>query len=440
MRSRLILFFILLFVSIQGIAQRELLQSGPMVGYSTMKEIALWVQTKESAEVFFEYWEKGKPGQKWRSEKGVTASPRAYTVQLPLSVQPGRRYEYQLYINGRGVKLDYPLEFQSQTLWQWRTDPPDFTFVLGSCTYINEPEYDRPGRGYGNEYEIFSSMHKEKPDFMLWLGDNMYLREADWNSRSGVFHRYTHTRSAVEMQPFLGSVHHYAIWDDHDYGPNDSDRSYWGKDWTYDAFTSFWANPNYNLTGKGGITGTFEWSDVQFFLLDNRWFRSPNDRITGDRQILGEEQIQWLIDALKFSRASFKFVTVGGQFISPAAVYENHANFAEERARIIELIRKEKIPGVIFLTGDRHHSEVSKYTLDGGYPLYDFTISPLTAGPANPPDDENPLRVPGSLIKQRNYGHIKVTGPRNQRILKLVLKDVNGASLWDFEIRQEDLK
>jgi alkaline phosphatase D len=64
---------------------------------------------------------------------------------------------------------------------------------------------------------------------MVWMGDNIYLREADWSAESSIFRRYTHTRSHPLLQKLLGSTHHYATWDDHDYGPNNSDRSLWNK-------------------------------------------------------------------------------------------------------------------------------------------------------------------------------------------------------------------
>jgi alkaline phosphatase D len=150
--------------------------------------------------------------------------------------------------------------------------------------------------------------------------------------------------------------------------------------------------------------------------------------------------MEWLLDALSFSRASFKFIVVGGQVLSPAAVYENHAQLGEERMQLIEAIRAENIPGVIFLSGDRHHSELTKYALDRLYPLYDFTVSPLTSGTGNPSSDENPLRVSESLVTERNYGLIRVSGPQNKRVLQLQLKDKEGARLWSYEIRQEDLK
>ena len=39
-------------------SENEHINSGPMVGYSTKREVALWIQTKDSKNVRFNYWEK----------------------------------------------------------------------------------------------------------------------------------------------------------------------------------------------------------------------------------------------------------------------------------------------------------------------------------------------------------------------------------------------
>ena len=210
---------------------------------------------------------------------------------------------------------------------------------------------------------------------MLWLGDNVYFREPD-DSRTGVYHRYTHDRSLSELQPLLGSVHHYAIWDDHDYGPNNSDRSFIYKDITLEAFKNFWANPTYGIPENKGITTQFKWADIDFFLMDNRYFRTPQNRKNIYKEILGNDQVQWLIDALLNSKAPFKVIALGGQFLNSEKIYENHINWEDEHKKILDLISKEKIEGVIFISGDRHFSEVSKMDRYGAYPLYDFTVSP----------------------------------------------------------------
>ena len=67
----------------------------------------------------------------------------------------------------------------------------------------NEPVYDRPGAGYGKDSSIFETMAKEKAAFMLWLGDNWYLREADYFSAWGIWYRANHARSQPVLQPFL---------------------------------------------------------------------------------------------------------------------------------------------------------------------------------------------------------------------------------------------
>ena len=83
-------------------------------------------------------------------------------------------------------------------------DAPDFDFVAGSCFYINEEAYDRPGKPYGGDYQILDAIYRDKPDFMVWLGDNTYLREADWDSKSGIYHRYSHTRALKRIATTFG--------------------------------------------------------------------------------------------------------------------------------------------------------------------------------------------------------------------------------------------
>ena len=85
------------------------------------------------------------------------------------------------------------------------------------------------------------------------------------------------------------------------------------KHLTMEAFELFWGNPSYGVAGKPGATFTFQWADVQFFMLDNRYYRTPNNRKTGERTMLGEHQFEWLIDALTSSQAPFKLVAIGGQ-------------------------------------------------------------------------------------------------------------------------------
>ena len=433
------ILFSLMFISTYA---QDLINSGPMVGYSTMQEVLLWVQTEETANVHFEYYEINNPKVKFSTDKIETEKKNGYVAKLIADqVIPGKKYKYEVYVNNYKIERNYAMEFQTQELWKWRTDPPDVKFIVGSCSYINEPKFDRPGKPYGSNFEIFNSINKKKPDFMLWLGDNTYLREPDWNSRTGFIKRYSHTRAFPELQPLLASTHHYATWDDHDYGPNNSDGSFWLKETASEIFKLFWGNPNYDVTGKGGITGFFQWSDLDFFLLDNRYHRTANNNLTGNRQMLGKDQIDWLINALSFSQASFKFVAVGGQVISNGAVYENYATYPDERKYLLDKIREAKIEGVIFLDGDRHHTILSKMQeTKNVYPLYDLTCSSLTAGVNNDNEPYNSFKLEETFVNVNNFGMLNVTGPTNDRELTIQIFDKDGKELWIKSIKANDLK
>ena len=433
-----------LFQFTLSFTQNNLLQSGPMVGYCEMKEAMIWIQTTKEALVRIDYFAIDTPNEKFSSDIQKSENSNGFTNHIVLNkLQPGKQYHYDVFLDGKKVVLPYETSFSSKKLWLWREDAPDFTIAFGSCNYINEEVVDRPGKGYGSGYQIYESIHNKKPNIMLWGGDNIYLREADWDSKTGIYHRYTHTRSIKELQPLLASTQNFAIWDDHDFGPNDGDRSFYFKYETQNAFKNFWANKTYGTDAnqKEGIYSTFNWGDAQFFLLDDRFFKSPNDRLTGEKTIIGSKQFEWLIDALSSSKATFKVIVIGGQVINPSARFENYENYPKEKQNLLSEIEANKIKGVLFLTGDRHFSELSKLNRENNYPLYDWTVSPLTSGVGNSyKDDVNINRVEGSLFAQNNFGILSFSGNKASRQLKLTLFDVQGKELWNKVITQKELE
>jgi alkaline phosphatase D len=415
------------------------IKSGPMLGYSEMKEVLVWVQTEKAADVSINYWEKGDKTIH-KTDPVQTDKSTAYIARIIADeVTMGKKYDYEVLVNGKKMAFDYALEFQTQDLWQYRHDPPAFSFIFGTCNYVNEEATDRPGRGYGGADEVYAAMHAKKPDFMLWGGDNFYYREPDY-TRTGMIHRNDHARAVKAMQPLLANVHHYAVWDDHDYGPNDSDRSFPLKHMSLEMFKLYWGNPNYVFPNEG-ITGKFQWADVEFFLMDDRWNKAPNELNDPNKDYWGAKQMNWLLDALSTSKASFKIIVNGGQVISPAKVFENMANYEAERTYLLKELKNRKIPGVLFLSGDRHISNLNKLEREGTYPLYDLTVSPMTAGKADAvKQDYNETLVPGTLVQERAFSKIEVTGPLKDRTLTMTICNVKGETIWTKEIKSNQLK
>jgi alkaline phosphatase D len=96
----------------------------------------------------------------------------------------------------------------------------------------------------------------------------------------------------------------------------------------------------------------------------------------------------------------------------------------------LDLIEKNNIKGVVFLTGDRHCTELSALTLPNGNKVYDLTCSPLTSGAYDNTKENNTLRVEGTIVPEQNYGIIEITGPQKERKLTINIYTSTGTLAW----------
>ena len=112
---------------------------------------------------------------------------------------------------------------------------------------------------------------------------------------------------------------HYAIWDDHDFGPNNCDGNFIAKDKSKEIFEQYWVNPN--KPHEDGIYFNFTYGDIEIFMLDDRYNR---DDASTEKIMLGAKQMQWLKDGLVNSSATFKIVVAGNQVLNQ---YDDHESF-----------------------------------------------------------------------------------------------------------------
>jgi alkaline phosphatase D len=412
------------------------LRSGPLVGATEITASEIWVQTRWPCRAQLRFWPADRPGAARLSDSIQTAPESDHIARFRLAdLEFGTRYEYELYLDGRRIERPYATSFATQPMWKWRTDPPAVRVAFGSCAYVNEPPYDRPGKPYGSDYRIFSAILAARPDLMLWLGDNVYFREADWTTEAGMRRRYAHTRELPELQPLWAAVPHYAAWDDHDYGPNNSDWSFRGGETALRVFRDYWANPSYGRADLPGAFTRFVWADLEFFLLDGRSYRS-RPAAGAPSGMLGPQQLAWLQSALASSTATFKVVVSPSQALNPMSHADSWSEFPAELEALIDFLRRSRVSGVLFLSGDRHHTELIRRDEPGLYPLYDFTSSALTAGMGvEEREARNPARVPGTWVNEaHNFGLIEVSGAAKARRLTLRALDADGRELWRHEI------
>ncbi len=421
------------------------LAAGPMNAWADMHDALIWVQTQGEARVQIRFWPEGRPRLARLSEEKRTRRTEDLIARFLLTrLTPGTRFRYEVYVDGFPVETAAPPLFRTGADWRYRGDPPEFTFLFGSCLYVNDPLSDRPGKPYGGDLRILETMAREPADLMLWLGDNGYFRESDWSSPAAMRDRYRHVRATAPLQALLARMQNFAVWDDHDYGPNDSDRSFPLKAESLRLLQDYWPAPIRGMPGVPGAFFRFTWADAEFFLLDDRSFRSPNRSPEGpEKTMFGKAQLRWLADSLRSSRATFKFLVNGNQWLNPMVFFEGFAAFRSEQEAFLSLLARERIGGLVFLSGDRHAGELLRVRWKGAaYDWYEFTSSPLSAGADGyEPERDNPARVPGTWItRTRNYGKIRILGGKKDRRLVLSAHDPDGKEIWSHVIPAKSLQ
>jgi alkaline phosphatase D len=445
------LFAVLLSLYFIGLSAAAQVVAGPMPGHVELRTAKIWVEVRPGTAVELWYWKKGNMAS--AQKLGATTNAQHWYAPVVfdlVGLDMNTTYEYQVLANNKTNKRASAAdgEFTTMELWQWRKPAPDFSFLTGSCAYFNEPVFDRPGTPYGKDSSIFESMAKEKASFMLWLGDNWYLREADYYSEWGVWYRAHRDRGLPVLQAFLKAMPHYAIWDDHDYGPNNADKSFVFRETARKVFMDYWANPSYGQNNEGIYT-RFTWGDADFFLMDDRYFRSNDDmsayafdKPNAQKRMWGPQQMEWLKNGLIQSKTPFKFIVTGSQTLNLASPYDCLQSYPVEFNELMDFLVSEKINGVVFLTGDRHHSEVIRYDRVGTYSLYDITSSPLTSGVSKVggKEKDNTARVAGTLVEEQNYTRISITGNKDERKLQVEFLGIKGQKLASWSITEKELK
>ena len=423
-----------------------------MLGYQAHREVLIWLETKEASRVELTYSIAGRPDT---TRSLVHENP----PRTPAGVQPlkfvlpmlemGETYEYSISVDGE--RTGAPLQFRTRDQWEWRSPPPEYSFLFGSCAYLNDPRYDRPGKPYGAGTEIFRHMAKSGADFMLWGGDNLYLREADFSSESGIWYRYSHDRATPDLQPLWSAMHHYAVWDDHDYGSNNANLSFEFKKTTLQAFTTYWTNQTWGQPEHLGIYGKFYWGDSAFFLMDNRWYRD-DERLdlqqNPSKSQFGERQREWLKQSLLLAQQlghfTFKFIVTGSQVLTDYTGFaDGLAHYEPERAELMKFIVDQKITGVIFLSGDVHFTELLRKKIGETQVAYELTSSPLSSGVsshARTDRAQEPYRVAGTLVVDQNYCVLAASGPADARVLTITCFDKTNQQRWQHVIKAAELK
>jgi len=282
------------------------------------------------------------------------------------------------------------------------------TIAIGSCNRQELPQH------------IWNNIAKHNPDLWIWLGDNIY---GDTNDMAVMKAKYAQQKNGKEYSAFRKKAEVIGIWDDHDFGKNDAGSEYAFKDESRDLMFDFLDVPKSSAAWerKGGYQSyTFGESSqkIKVILLDARYFRGALLRENGvsqknwEGQVLGEAQWEWLEKELTNSDAAIHLISSGIQFIATEHRFEKWDNFPKERQRMLDLLVKTQAKNAIFLSGDRHISEVAALHVPGYGMTYDFTSSGMTHS-YTASTEYNSYRI-GKLVTEKSFGLINIDWSGNE--------------------------
>jgi alkaline phosphatase D len=140
--------------------------------------------------------------------------------------------------------------------------------------------------------------------------------------------------------------------------------------------------------------------------------------------MLGEAQWQWLAEQFEVP-AQIRIVASSLQVLADFPGWEAWINFACDHQRLIDLVRRKNASGVLFISGDTHYAELSRFDINVPYPLWDLTSSGLTE--VWDSDVPNANRI-GKLMREENFGVIEIDWNSSDPTISLQARDRFGVT------------
>jgi hypothetical protein len=229
--------------------------------------------------------------------------------------------------------------------------------------------------------------HSSNPTFGVYLGDIDY-----YDIGSGVhvpnhdlatyYRQWDDTFLQSNMQEWIKSMAFVYMWDDHDFGPNNSNRDSPGRDNALQAYRDRF--PSYVTdTDSGACYQTWVIGRVRFIMSDTRANRDPQDNPDGPTHtMLGSDQLAWTLDILDTAEEDFLIWLMPTPWRKPTLDGWSSGYRYEQAIIANKLIEREWSDRMIMVTADIHANGIclGENNPDGGFP--EFLVGPVDATPA----------------------------------------------------------
>jgi alkaline phosphatase D len=275
-------------------------------------------------------------------------------------------YRYR-FITAIGTPLDD--EARSFRTFPVPQQPASFSFAVGSCARLkNSP--------------VFAAA-AQNARFFLHTGDFHYADIAE-NRVEAFRAAYDAHLAAPRLRTLLANTPLLYQWDDHDYGPNDSNRTSPSRDASLRNYREL--VPHYSLNvvtenPSGPVDQAFTVGRVRFILSDLRSERDP-----AGLRMMSAAQDAWLRAELLAARDAgcpLIFWVSSVPWNGAPSKDDRWQGYPAHRTEIADFIKAHGLTGrVVILSGDAHMTAIddgsnSDFATGGGAPIRVFQAGPI---------------------------------------------------------------
>lgn len=329
-------------------------------------------------------------------------------------LSPSTRYWWQVEDNSA---LDASVTGQFVTL------PPagsqaSFTVGLASCAGASP---DFPGDAGG---ELAASRLSNSPIFdtirtralaenwlqFVHMGDLHYYDLENGGSPDSTVANYRTAYDDVLSQTNQAGLYRDVawgyVWDDHDFGPDNSDGTHPDKANAAQVYRE--RVPHHPLDDLDGIWQSWQIGRVLFVASDVRFYRSPNSDPDGPaKTMLGADQKTWLDGLLGSTPAEVLVWVMPSQWLGEGA--DTWESFSTERDELVDLLDgHDWLRRTVMVYGDRHATGITSGATNtwGGFPV--LLAASLDSTPTPDPDPDR-FDVLAESPGREQYGTVSVT-------------------------------
>lgn len=430
--------FLFLLVLPTLICSAANIQSGPVITHLSAREAKIWVQwDKTPTDAELSYFNPVEPETIFKASASL--GPQGIVNYTLDNVNPGRTYIYSITEDDRELKKEI---FTSPIHYKDIQQPPAFTVAVLGNHYVSEKGAEPPYQILGNGYSVFPELLTKEISGAIWAGSSSFLRDMDATSYSGMMRRYGHNRAHDSTDEFFARIWHKATTGSGHFTAQHASPTRTPKTWARTAFSHYWPSASeFHMSSPqmSPLYYSFRWVDTEFFFLDTFSERSGYHERTRQPSLISNEQMDWLIGSLTESDATFKIIVSGTAMVAPTKDQSNFAFADEQHEVFMRKLERNRISGLVFISGGKPFGELTKFLRPRGYSLFELSVGSTTYQSPEFEQENNFFREPLTYSAEPQYGLVSVSGDEGNRVLSISLIESAGRTVFAKQISQQDV-